>query len=224
MFLHIPDVLSPEQVADLRHLLVTAPWVDASGAVGDLSAAACLHLDDHDPLSWRLGDRIADALGRSALFTAAALPLRLFPPIFERDRGAPASAPIVDEAVRTLPGSPLRMRADLSGVIFLSDPEDYDEGELVIMDAFGTYAAKERAGHVVLFPAVVEHAMRPVTRGVRLAARFWVQSLIRDREPRDLLLDLDTTIKRLTASGADAEAIAQLGHLYQRLVRRWAEL
>jgi PKHD-type hydroxylase len=116
------------------------------------------------------------------------------------------------------------MRADLSGVIFLSDPGDYDEGELVITDAFGTYAAKERAGHVVLFPAVVEHAMRPVTRGVRLAARFWVQSLIRDREPRDLLLDLDTTIKRLTASGADAEAIAQLGHLYQRLVRRWAEL
>jgi PKHD-type hydroxylase len=223
VFLHIPDVLSTEQVADVRHLLVTARWLDGAGAAGDPGAPALLHLDEHDPAAWRLGDAIADALGRNALFAAAALPLRVFPPVFERDGGAPPDAR-VDEAVRALPGSPLRMRVDLSGMLFLSEPGDYDDGELVVTDAFGTYAAKERAGHVVLYPSDVEHAVRPVARGVRLAARFWVQSLVRDREPRDLLLDLDTTIKRLTASSADPEAIARLGHLYQRLVRRWAEI
>jgi PKHD-type hydroxylase len=224
VFLHIPDVLSPEQVANIRHLLATAAWVDGHGAPGDPRAPAHLQLDEHDPLTWRLGDVIADALGRSALFAAAALPLRVCPPVFERDRAAAPLPSRVDDAVRTLPGSPLRLRADLSGLVFLSDPADYEGGELVVTDAFGAYSAKECAGHVVLYPSTVEHATRPVTGGVRLAARFWVQSLIRDREPRDLLLDLDTTIKRLTASGADADAIDQLGRLYQRLVRRWAEL
>lgn len=225
MFLHVPDVLSSEQVADLRRLLETASWVDAHGAAGDLDAPARLHLDDQDPVGWRFGDAIADALGHSALFAAAALPVRVFPPAFERDRGASLhTAAAVDTAVRVLPGSPLRMRADLSGMVFLSDPADYDGGELVITDPFGNYAAKEPAGHVVLYASTVEHATRPVTRGVRLAARFWVQSLVRDREPRDLLLDLDTTIKRLTASGADADAIGQLSRLYQRLVRCWAEI
>ncbi len=224
MFIHVPDVLSPEQVADVRHLLATASWVDARGEAGDLSAATRLHLDAQDPLAWQLGDYVADALAHHGLFAAATLPLRVSPPIFERDRAAQVPVAVVDDAVRTLPGSLLRMRADVSGLLFLSDPGDYDGGEIVVTDAFGTYTAKERAGHVILYPSIVEHVIQPIARGVRLAARFWVQSLIRDREPRDLLLDLDTTIKRLTASSADPEAIAQLGRLYQRLVRRWAEI
>jgi len=164
------------------------------------------------------------ALERTALFVSAALPRHLYPPLFNRYEAGMAFGNHIDNALRQIPGTAYRLRTDLSATLFLSAPHEYDGGELSIEDTYGAHAVKLEAGDLVLYPASSVHRVEPVTRGARLAVFFWVQSLVRDDGARCLLFDLDTTIRQLTAKGADRESLVRLTACYHNLLRRWAEL
>lgn len=226
MILQIPDVLSPEQVAHARRLLDGSDWVDGRVTAGHQSARAKnnVQLAEDHPVARELGDLILTALQRNALFISAALPLRVFPPLFNRYSGGQTFDNHVDNAVRQVPGTPLRIRTDLSATLFLADPEDYDGGELVVEDTYGVHAIKLPAGHMVLYPATSLHRVTPVTRGARVASFFWIQSMLRDDADRTLLFDLDTAIQRLTVDMPNHPAAVQLTAVYHNLLRRWADL
>ncbi len=226
MLVQIPEVLTSEQVAHARRLLDSANWVDGRVTAGQQSAQVKrnLQLLESDPVARELGSLIQEALGTNGLFNAAALPLRIFPPLFNQYRGGQAFGNHVDNALRQIPGTTTRIRTDLSATLFLSEPGEYDGGELIVEDTYGVQSVKLPAGHMVLYPASSLHRVEPVTRGARVASFFWIQSLVRDDGARTLLFDLDTAIQRLSADVPDHEAVVQLTSVYHNLVRRWAEL
>ena len=224
MLLHIPDLLTAAQVGHARALLDAADWVDGRVTAGTQSARVKHNrqLPEDHPASREVGDVILGALQRNPLFHSAALPLRVFPPLFNRYEGGQAFGSHVDNAVRLLPGSREALRTDLSATLFLAEPHDYDGGELLIEGPLGVQAVKLPAGHLILYPSSSLHRVEPVTRGTRMACFFWVQSMVSDDAARTLLFDLDTAIQRLTRTGADADAVLQLTGCYHNLLRRWA--
>jgi PKHD-type hydroxylase len=226
MLLDIPDVLTHDQVVQARNLLDAADWVDGRVTAGHQSARAKhnLQLPDDHPVARQLGDAILAALQRHPLFIAAALPLRVFPPLFNRYEGGGSFGSHVDNAIRQVPGTPHRIRTDLSATLFLAAPDEYDGGELLVEDTYGVHSVKLPAGNLVLYPSTSLHSVRPVTRGARIAAFFWIQSMIRDDGQRTLLFDLDTAIQRINQDTPDHPASVQLTGVYHNLLRRWADL
>ncbi len=226
MLLDIPNVLTAEQVASARHALDQAEWVDGRVTAGHQSARAKrnLQLPEDHPAARQLGDAILAALQRHPLFISAALPLRVFPPLFNRYEGGGSFGNHVDNAIRQVTGTPHRIRTDLSATLFLASPEEYDGGELLVEDTYGVHSVKLPAGHLVLYPSTSLHSVRPVTRGARIAAFFWIQSMIRDDGQRTLLFDLDTAIQRLNQDHPDHPASVQLTGVYHNLLRRWADV
>jgi PKHD-type hydroxylase len=225
MLLQIPDVLSNEQIEQARSLLDSADWVDGRVTAGRQSALAKdnMQLPEDHPVARQLGEIILAELQGNPLFISAALPARVFPPLFNRYGGGQSFGTHVDNAIRQAMTG-LRIRTDLSCTLFLAEPEEYDGGELVIEDTYGVQSVKLPAGHMVLYPATSLHHVRPVTRGVRLASFFWLQSMIRDDGQRTLLFDLDTAIQRLTMDVPQHPANVQLTAVYHNLLRQWAEV
>jgi PKHD-type hydroxylase len=226
MVLEIPELLTGEQVAHARRLLDDAEWIDGRVTAGLQSAQVKDNeqLPETHPIARELGDLILEALQRSPLFVSAALPLRVFPPLFNRYRGGQAFGNHVDNAIRQITGTPLRIRTDLSATVFLAGPDEYEGGELIVEDTYGLHSVKLPAGHMVLYPSTSLHHVRPVTSGARVASFFWIQSMLRDDGERTLLFDLDTAIQRLIAESPDSEVAVQLTAVYHNLVRRWADL
>ena len=230
MLLQIPDVLTSEQVAEARGILDKADWTDGRATAGHQSAQAKdnLQIPEGHPAARQLGETILRALGRNPLFFAAALPLHVFPPLFNRYAGGQSFGTHVDNSIRQVPGAPMRIRTDLSATLFFAGPEEYDGGELVVEDTYGGKSVKLPAGHLVLYPATSLHHVRPVTRGARVCSFFWIQSMIRDDGRRSLLFDLDQGIQRLNheLSGQEAARLAsvQLTGVYHNLLRQWAEM
>lgn len=226
MLLQIPDVLTPDEVAGAKRRLDAASWIDGRVTAGHQSARAKdnLQLAEDSPLARELGDEILGALQRSPLFIAAALPARVFPPLFNRYQGGQSFGNHIDNAIRHVSGTPVRIRTDLSATLFFSGPDEYEGGELVIEDTYGVHAVKLPAGHLVLYPSTSLHHVRPVTRGARVASFFWIQSMVRDDGERTLLFDLDSAIQQLTHERADHPLAVPLTGVYHNLMRRWAEV
>jgi len=227
MLVHIPSLLSGEQVAHIRKCLADSGWVDGKVTAGAQSAGAKhnLQIPENAPVARDLGELILSALGRNARFTSASLAARVFPPLFNRyDEGMSFGAHI-DNAIRFVKGvsPPLRVRTDLSATLFLTDPGDYDGGELVIEDLFGAHTVKLPAGDMVLYEASSRHRVTQVTRGSRWASFFWIQSMIRDEAARAMVFELDTAIQGLRQAIGDQGEVLRLTGLYHNLVRRWAE-
>ena len=227
MLIRIPALLSPEEVAHCRTVLTQTRWVDGRVTAGVQSAVAKnnLQVPEDAPQAQALGDIILRALGNNAVFNAAALPLRVFPPLFNRyDEGMGFNAH-VDNAIRYIASARQRVRTDLSSTLFLSDPADYDGGELVIEDSYGEQRVKCEAGDLVLYPADSLHRVEPVTRGSRWAAFFWTQSMVRDDSGRELLYRFDRSITLTRAELGDSHpAVLGLTATYHNLLRKWAEL
>jgi PKHD-type hydroxylase len=222
----VPNVMTAEEVAACRGDLEAAEWIDGRITAGEQSGTVKRNDQLHwtDPVARKWGDHIVDALGRADLFVSAALPHRTYPPLFNRYAGGQDFGLHVDNAIRPVRGAPIKVRTDLSATLFLADPASYDGGELVIETSFGAQAVKLAAGDLVLYPASSIHKVNPVTRGVRLAAFFWVQSMIRNDSDREILFDLDQSIQRLVAQfGNEALEVVRLTGIYHNLVRRWAE-
>jgi PKHD-type hydroxylase len=227
MLIQIPQILSPEQIARVQSLIQAEAMVDGKVTAGELAAQAKynLQLAEGSPASHQAGDIILRALGRNALFNSFALPLRVLPPLFNRyDVGMKFDAH-VDGAVRMVPGAGIRMRADISCTLFLTSPEDYDGGELVIEDSYGSHAVKLPAGCMVVYPASSLHQVNRITRGSRWSSFFWAQSMIKDDGLRMLLYDLDRGIMDVRQSlSGDTRGTLTLTHVYHNLLRRSAEL
>ncbi|MBV8518771.1 MAG: Fe2+-dependent dioxygenase [Acidobacteria bacterium] len=225
MLLAIADVLSQDELTTARRLLAGARWVDGRVTAGHQSARAKdnQQLAEDDPAARQLGAMIVSALERSALFVSAALPLKVFPPLFNRYEGGQSFGTHVDNAIRQVPGTPHRVRTDLSATLFLAAPEEYDGGELVVEDTYGLHEVKLPAGHLILYPASSLHHVKPVTRGARLASFFWIQSMVRDDGERTLLFDLDLAIQGVNRELPDKPLAVQLTGVYHNLLRRWAD-
>ena len=226
MLIQVPDVLTAEQVAHARRLLGSAEWVDGRVTAGHQSAKAKdnLQLPEGHPAGRELGEMIVQALQRNPLFVAAALPLHVFPPLFNSYSGGQSFGSHVDNSIRQVPGTAHRIRTDLSCTLFLTGPEDYDGGELMVEDTYGVHSVKLPAGHLVLYPSTSLHHVRPVTRGARVSSFFWLQSMVRDDADRTLLFDLDAAIRKLPQTAEAQAAAVQLTGVYHNLLRRWAEL
>ncbi|HST23940.1 MAG TPA: Fe2+-dependent dioxygenase [Blastocatellia bacterium] len=226
MLLPIPDVLTAEQVAQCRQMLEQAEWADGRITAGHQSARAKdnQQLREDTALAKQLGDVVLAALERNPLFMAAALPLKVFPPLFNRYEGGQAFGTHVDNAIRQVPGTPHRVRTDLSATLFFTPPEEYEGGELLIEDTYGMHNVKLPAGHMILYPSSSLHHVRPVTSGARIASFFWVQSMVRDDGKRALLFDLDMAIQRVGSDQPDNPSIVQLTGIYHNLLRRLADV
>jgi PKHD-type hydroxylase len=224
MLLHIPDVLTRTQVGEFRRKLDAAEWIDGRATAGHQSAQAKnnMQLPEDHPAARELGDIILSALANNPLFISAALPLKIFPPLFNRYQGGQSFGNHVDNAIRQIRGTPHRVRTDLSATLFLSGPDEYDGGELSIEDTYGVQQVKLPAGHMVLYPASSLHHVRPVTRGARIASFFWIESMVRDDGERTLLFDLDSAIQRIGRDAPGHPGIVQLTSVYHNLLRRWA--
>lgn len=227
MLLQIPKVLDAAQLAAFRERLDGAGWADGRLTAGYQSAQAKHNhqLPENDPVARELGGRVLDALGRSPLFFSAALPRRIYPPLFNRYAGGQSFGFHVDNAIRYDRSGPRSepVRTDLSATLFLSEPADYDGGELVVQDTYGTQRVKLAAGDMVLYPGNSLHEVTPVTRGERVACFFWMQSLVRDPGQRRELFELDRAIQSLTVAAPGHAALVQLTGTYHNLLRRWAE-
>ena len=230
MLLQIPNVLTPEQVAHGRKLLDDAQWIDGKATAGYQSAKAKdnMQLPENSPAARELGEMILGALSQNALFMAAALPLRIFPPLFNRYTGGQSFGTHVDNAIRQYPNAPVRIRTDLSATLFFAAPEEYDGGELCVEDTYGVHKVKLPPGHMVLYPATSLHHVTPVTRGARICSFFWLQSMIRDDAKRSLLFDLDLSIQKLSRdlqeNATASQVSVQLTGVYHNLLRQWAEM
>ena len=226
MLLQVPDVLTAAQVQDCRKALEAAAWVDGRVTAGHQSARAKDNLQLPEDLdeAKQLGDLILGALERNPLFMSAALPLKVFPPLFNRYQDGQSFGNHVDNAIRQVTGTPYRVRTDLSATLFFSNPDEYDGGELVVEDTYGVHAVKLPAGHLILYPASSVHHVRPVTRGARLASFFWIQSMVREDGERALLFDLDVAIQRLMEDVPEHRSVVDLTSLYHNLLRRWADV
>ncbi len=226
MLVSVPDVLTADQVKQARQLLEKAEWVDGRVTAGYQSAKAKdnAQLPESHPVAKQLGETILSALGKNSLFLSAALPLRVFPPLFNRYQGGQSFGTHVDNAIRQVPGTPHKIRTDLSATLFLSAPEEYEGGELTVEDTYGVKNIKLPAGHLILYPATSLHHVKPVTRGARIASFFWIQSIIRDDGQRAILFDLDLAIQRVGRDHADSPVGVQLTGVYNNLLRQWSEL
>ena len=226
MIVQVPNVLNPEQLARCRAVMQRAGWIDGRVTAGYQSAVVKdnRQLPENSPEARELGDMIVAALERNPLFITATLPLRVFPPLFNRYEGGESFGAHVDNSIRQIPGTPLRVRTDISATLFLSAPEDYDGGELVVDDVYGAHAVKLGAGDMVVYPASSLHHVKPVTRGVRLASFFWVQSMVRDDGTRTLLFDLDMAINKVNQALPNHGAVVELTNCYHNLLRRFAEV
>ena len=223
----IPDLLTPTQLVALRAELDAADWIDGNATSGAQSALAKRNtqLPEDSAAARAGGSMVLDALAASPLFVAAALPLKVFPPLFNRYAEGDAFGAHVDTAIRIRRGSDFRIRSDLSATLFLSDPDSYDGGELTITTQFGAQSVKLPAGQLVLYPASSVHHVTPVTRGTRVASFFWIQSMVRDDGARALLFEQDTAIQSIAARlGSDDPEIVRLTGVYHNLLRRWAEV
>jgi len=219
----IPQLIGPGGVSEMRARLEAAEWIDGNATSGHQSALAKRNrqLPEAGEEAKALGNLVLDALAASHLFVAAALPLRVYPPLFNRYGVGDGFGDHVDSAVRIRSGSDFRIRSDLSATLFLSHPDDYDGGELV---AQGHAPVKLGAGDMALYPASTVHQVTPVTRGERIACFFWIQSMVRDHAARAMLFDLDRSIQELTESASPGPALVRLTSVYHNLLRRWAEL
>lgn len=227
MLIAIPDALDAGEVACVRTLIDPAEWIDGNATSGTQSALAKRNaqLPEDSPAAIDAGRIVLDALARSALFVAAALPLKVFPPLFNRYEGGQDFGAHVDTAVRIRRGSDFRIRADLSATLFLADPTDYDGGELIVEGAFGEQSIKLPAGHMILYPASSLHRVAPVTHGTRVASFFWAQSMVRDDGARRILFDLDQGVQAVAAAqGQGDAATVRLTGVYHNLLRRWADV
>ena len=227
MLLQIPQVLTPDQVAHCRDRLGAAAWADGRVTAGYQSAQAKdnAQVPENDPVARELGGLVLDALSRNATFFSAALPQRIYPPLFNRYAGGPSFGFHVDNAIRydRSRGGADAIRTDVSATLFLSAPEDYDGGELVVEDTYGVQRVKLQAGDMVLYPGTSLHKVTPVTRGERIACFFWIQSLLREDAQRRLMFDLDTSIRRLTQDVPEHPALTQLTGVDHNLLRRWSD-
>jgi PKHD-type hydroxylase len=225
MLLHIPDVLTADQVAECRKALGEAAWEDGRATAGYQSARVKNNqqLPELHPTAQRLGDVILMSLERNPLFMSGALPQKVVPPLFNRYENSQTYGNHIDGAIRPVAGTPHRVRTDLSATLFLTAPEDYDGGELVIEDTFGAQRVKLPAGQMILYPGSSLHRVEPVTRGVRICAFFWIQSMVRDDGQRRMLFELDTTIQQLAATVTDQPPVVKLTNIYHNLLRQWAD-
>lgn len=227
MLVHIPKVLTEDEVALFRQILEQQNWVDGKVTAGEQSAKAKynLQIPQDSEASKHLGDLILQALGRNPLFHSAALPLRVYPPLFNRyDEGMQFDMH-VDNAIRPIPGTGFRLRTDVSSTLFLSAPEEYDGGELVIQDTYGQQSVKLPAGDMVVYPSTSLHAVSPITRGSRWASFFWTQSMVRDDTQRALLYQFDRSIMETRTTLPDNHsAVLGLTATYHNLLRQWTEL
>lgn len=221
--LHIPGVLDAAALTQVHGLLGRAGWIDGRATAGHLSATVKdnRQLDEDDPLALQAGALVMDALARQPLFAAAALATRISAPLFNRYEGGGTYGDHIDGAIRPLAKG--RMRADLSATLFLSDPESYDGGELMVAGSGGEHAVKLAAGDMILYASGARHRVTPVTRGARMAAVLWIQSLVRDPQQRAMLFELDQTIQSLRADNAGADSVLTLTGLYHNLLRLWSE-
>lgn len=229
MLLHVPNILDADQVRQMRQALDAADWADGRETVGPQGAQVKRNqqLPDASPLREQLGQQVLAALEHSPLYFAAALPLRTLPPRFNRYTGGGEYGFHIDGSVMAVDRpeqARQQIRSDLSCTLFLSAPQDYDGGELIISDTYGEHEVKLPAGDLILYPSSSLHKVMPVTRGARMASFFWVQSMVRDDARRRLLLEMDTAIQTLTHSGADNAAVLQLTGVYHNLLRGWAEV
>lgn len=225
MLLRIPNLLNPEQVHRFRERLLAAAWVDGRSTAGHAAQPAKRNQQlapDH-PATQQLGDEILGLLGGNALFMSAALPLKVFPPRFNRYADGGTYDFHVDGSVMSVPGTPHRVRTDVSSTLFLNDPDDYDGGELVIQDSYGEQRVKLPAGDLVIYPGTSLHKVTPVTRGERLASFFWTQSLVRDDGQRAMLFEMDGAIQALSARDGNAAEVARLLGVYHNLLRHWSD-
>ncbi len=225
MLLHLREVLTEAQVARCRELMERAKWVDGRVTAGHQSAKAKhnLQIAEGTPEAREMGEMIVLALERNRLFVSAALPQRVFPPLFNRYEPGMNFGAHVDNAIRQVTGTPLRIRTDLSMTLFLTRLEDYDGGELVVEDTHGAHSVKLPAGDAILYPGTSLHRVNPVTRGVRLASFFWIQSMIRDDAQRTVLFDLDMAINQVAEAIPEHRAVISLTSCYHNLLRGWAE-
>ncbi|MGX5658388.1 Fe2+-dependent dioxygenase [Castellaniella ginsengisoli] len=226
MLITLPDLLAPGVVRQCRADLEAARWTAGGQTAGHVAALvkANRQLAPDDAAGTRIGALILDALGRDPLFMSAALPARILPPRFNRYEGGEHYGFHIDNAIFQVPGEPARIRTDVSTTVFLSDPDEYEGGELIIQDTYGEQRVKLPAGHAVVYPGTSLHRVAPVTRGVRYGSFFWTQSLVRDDGRRALLLEQDVAIQRLIQAGADPETVARLAGVYHNLLRMWSEL
>lgn len=225
MLIVIEQVLNTEEVRQFRSQLDNAPWQDGLNTAGTLARAVKrnLQLEDGSALAVELGNQILRRLGNHPQFIAAALPSRIYPPKFNRYADGGTYGAHVDSALMQVPGTAITLRSDLSATLFLSEPDEYDGGELEIEGPFGAQAVKLAAGDMVLYPSSSLHRVTPVTRGARVASFFWIESMVRDEGERALLYDLDQTIQGLTPRmSADDPQLLQLTGIYHNLLRRWA--
>ena len=225
MLARIPDILNLSQLAECRKALVTADWVDGRVTAGHRSERVKNNrqVPELHPIARQLGAMILTELERNPLFLSAALPLKIVPPLFNRYEGGETYGDHVDGAIRPVTGTRIRVRTDLSATLFLTAPDDYDGGELVVTDTFGTHRVKLPAGDLVLYPGTSLHRVEPVTRGVRLASFFWIESMVREDGQRQLLFDLDAAIRELAATVPENQAVDRLLNVYHNLLRRWAD-
>jgi len=225
MMVHIPKVLTPEQVARCRDVMTRAEWIDGNVTAGHQSSKVKynLQLPEASPQARELGDMVLAALARNPLFMSAVLPKQVFPPLFNRYEAGMTFGSHVDNAVRSHPELPVRIRTDVSSTLFISAPEDYDGGELVVEDTYGSHRVKLPAGDMIVYPGTSLHHVTPITRGSRIASFFWTQSMVRDVTQRALLFDLDMSIIALTRDQPQHPSVVQLTNVYHNLLRQWVE-
>ncbi len=226
MLLQIPNVLTNAQVKEFRTILDTANWVDGKVTAGHQGARVKNNkqLPQNGDEAKKLGEQVLIALEQNPLFISAALPLKVLPPLFNRYSGGQEFGTHIDGAIRQVPNSVHRVRTDLSATLFLSDPLEYEGGELVVEDTYGAHKVKLPAGHLILYPASSLHRVTPVTKGTRIASFFWIQSMVRDDFERSLLFDLDNGIRTLNLDFPDHASTVQLTGIYHNLLRKWADV
>lgn len=224
MMVHIPNVLNAEQVARCRAVMEKAGWVDGRITAGHQSVQVKnnLQLPENSPEARELGDIVLSVLSRNNLFMSAVLPKQVYPPMFNRYDSGMTFGSHVDNAIRSVAG--MRLRTDVSSTLFISGPDDYDGGELVVEDTYGTHSVKLPAGDMIVYPATSLHHVTPITRGSRIASFFWTQSMIRDESKRSLLFDMDMAIIKLGRDHPGHPSVVELTAVYHNLLRQWAEV
>ena len=226
MLIHIPEVLSKQQIVEFRAALNNTEWVDGRATVGVQGAQVKRNrqLAVDNPVARQLGEIILNAIYTNPLFMSAALPLRTVPPLFNSYEGGEHYGLHVDGAIRLVPGSNLSLRTDVSSTLFLSEPDEYDGGELVVQDTYGSHDVKLPAGDLILYASTSLHKVEPVTRGARVCSFFWTQSMVRDGTHRSMLYELDSTIQELRNQVGDNEQVLSLTGHYHNLLRQWSQL
>lgn len=225
MLVHIPQLLGAEEVALSREILLQQPWQDGRLTAGHMAAHVKTNqqLPRDNASAQKIGDLILDKLGQSPLFMSVALPLKVLPPLFNRYEGGTSYGDHTDNAIFTMPNSTMRVRSDVSTTVFLSEPDAYVGGELVIVDTYGEQRVKLAAGDAIVYPASSLHRVEPVTEGVRLGAFFWTQSLVASNEQRQMLYDLDCAVQQVLTEDSASAAARRLSGVYHNLLRMWSQ-